>query len=230
MSALRPTRTLRVSVIALFGSLSAMLTLLPLDFPFPLVPYLRFDLAEIPVFIVFMLFGPLTGLLTSATYLGVLVPITVGEWLWPIGPLLKFFATSSQVVGMYLGYRMYRILRNGGYASFFTQLIVLGMLLRIIAMTIANYLVLAMTSSVEYVVNLVRMTTGWSQASSIDVLIIILALTAVFNALHTPLSMMPAAIIVKKIFREGSVMSYQGTWMARAIFKEDTRQIGLRKY
>jgi len=217
--------TLRISVVALFGGLSALLTVFPLDFPFPLIPYLRFDLAEIPVFVVFMLYGPLAGLLTSITYLGVLLPITMGEWLWPIGPFLKFLAVASQVVGMYLGFRAYRLVRRGGYASFFTQLTLLGMTLRIIAMTLGNYAVLTMTSQVEYVASLMRVITGWSLSSGTEVLVIVLALTAVFNALHTPLSMMPAALLVKKISSEGSVISYRGAWMVRAIGGDGSKNL-----
>jgi len=217
MSSAPVSTTLRVTVVALFGGLSALLTIFPLDFPFPLLPYLRFDLAEIPVFIVFMLYGPLAGLLTCVTYLGVLLPITMGEWLWPVGPILKFLAVGSQVAGMYLGFKMYRLIRRGGYASFFTQLTVLGMTLRILAMTLANYAVLAMTSQIEYVGSLLRVITGWSIPSGMEVLLVVLALTAVFNALHTPLSMMPAALLVKKISSEGSVISYRDAWMIRAI-------------
>lgn len=214
------SNTVRIAAVALFGGLAALLTVFPLDFPFPLIPYLRFDLAEIPIFIAFMLFGPAAGLLTCTTYLGVLLPITMGEWLWPIGPFLKFFAAASQVVGMYLGFRTYCLIKRSSYAAFFTQLMILGMVLRILVMTLANYAVLTMTSQVEFVGGLLRTITGWNFSSSLEILIVVLVFTAVFNALHTPLSMMPAALLVKKISSEGSMISYRGAWMIRAVAKD----------
>ncbi|MEM2004167.1 MAG: hypothetical protein QXI52_01715 [Nitrososphaerota archaeon] len=217
----RDNTTHKIVVVTLFGGLAALLTIFPLDFPFPLVPYLRFDAAEIPVFVAFMLFGPTAGLATCVTYLGVLLPITMGEWLWPIGPFLKFFATASQVLGMSIGFRVYRLLKRGGYAAFLIQLTTLGMILRIMVMTLANYAVLTMTAQVEFIGALLRTITGWSLSSSTEVIVIILVLTALFNALHTPLSMMPAALLVKRISREGSLICYRGAWMIRAIGKDD---------
>lgn len=221
MSITSASTTHKIAIVSLFGGLAALLTIFPLDFPFPIIPYLRFDLAEIPIFVAFMLFGPAVGLVTCVTFLGALLPITMGEWLWPIGPFLKFFATASQVAGMSLGFRIYRLLKRNGYTAFFIQLTALGMVLRIIVMTLANYAVLTMTAQVEFVGALLKTITGWSLSSSTEVLIVTLVLTALFNALHTPLSMVPAALLVKKISREGSIICYRGAWMIRAIGKDE---------
>ncbi|MEM1775671.1 MAG: hypothetical protein QW079_01920, partial [Nitrososphaerota archaeon] len=99
----RHRNTVIISVSTIFGALSAILAMLPLSFPFPLVPYLKFDIAEMPVYVAFLSFGPIPGFTSALTYWFVLNMF--GEWA-PIGPLMKFIAVASTLSGFMLGSRI----------------------------------------------------------------------------------------------------------------------------
>ena len=120
---------------AIFGALAAVLAVLPLSFPFPLIPYLRFEVAEIPVVIAFLGFGPLPGIVSALTYWGVLT--LVGEFT-PIGPAMKFLAVASMLLGLWVGFK----LSKNSYRLGLTLGFLFGSLLRVLAMTAANYVIL----------------------------------------------------------------------------------------
>jgi len=81
--------SLLVAISTVFGALSAVLAMMPLSFSFPLIPYLKFDIAEIPVVTAFLGFGPFPGFISALTYW--LILNIFGEWA-PIGPAMKFIA------------------------------------------------------------------------------------------------------------------------------------------
>ena len=58
----------QVSTMAALGSLAAVLSILNMTIPFPFVPFLKFDFAEIPDVLAFLLLGPTAGLFTTAIH------------------------------------------------------------------------------------------------------------------------------------------------------------------
>ena len=68
------------------AGLAALLALLPLSFSYPIIPYLKFDIAEIPVVLAFFLLGPEAGLISSIVYWVIL--LLVGSYT-PLGPTMK---------------------------------------------------------------------------------------------------------------------------------------------
>ena len=78
--------------ISVLAATSAIITILPLEYPFPLLQFLKFDPFGVPSALSAILYGPLNGVLCC---LVVALVITLrGD---PIGAAFKFFAEGSTV-------------------------------------------------------------------------------------------------------------------------------------
>jgi len=212
----RASRSLLAVVAAVFGGLSSAVAMLRLSFPFPLLPYLKFDLAEIPVVFSFLAFGPSSGLLTSLVYWVVLTLVTVGEWLWPIGPFMKFLAVVSTLAGVWLGSRMFANSKRCRLGSLLLRMGTLAALVRVAVMGAMNYVILAVVvpESLAFVNSLLLMTLGLSLGSELELILFIMLLTAAFNVVHIILSLVPPTLIVQKIERVGAFIRMAGgSWI-----------------
>ena len=133
------SRTTSLTGAAVFGALAAVVAfLIQLPYPDPAFPFLRLDLAEIVDVLAFLLFGPAVGLLTTLLHYVFLnfspsVPI--------FGPLLKLFAVTSMLLGMWLGYGTYtRILKKaGGRVVGYGIMVAIGAVFRAVILTPVNY-------------------------------------------------------------------------------------------
>ena len=94
MSSQIKSRTLEVVFAAIFAGMAVLLSLTNLVLTYPILPYLRFELAEIPVIVVFLVAGPFPGLMSSVIYWAILN--VVGEWI-PIGPAMKFLSLAPTI-------------------------------------------------------------------------------------------------------------------------------------
>jgi len=133
------SRTTSLTGAAVFGALAAVVAfLIQIPYPDPALPFLRLDLAEIVDVLAFLLFGPAVGLLTALLHY-VFLNFSPSLPVW--GPLLKLFAVTSMLFGMWLGYGAYsRILkRAGGRGVGFVMMVATGAVLRAVALTPINY-------------------------------------------------------------------------------------------
>ena len=211
-----------LSASAIFGALAAVMAILPLSFPFPLLPYQKFDFAELPVMVAFFIFGPGPGLVSSVVYWMVLN--FVGSFV-PIGPAAKFGAVVTMILGMWLGARIYRkVNMRTGIAGFFALTISLGMILRIIAMSVMNFIILWLLfpSFLDLASTSLNVSMGLTFSAPIDALIAALLVTALFNALHIFLSVIPSYLIVKSTASTGVLLRFQGSWINRAVNNQPT--------
>src|SRR3989441_11197325 len=100
-STLRPTTV--ISGSATFGALAALITLAAppaLQPPFPVLFYLKFDVAEVLDLSSFMIFGPSAGLLTARTHALILCSVRGRAGAGPFGPSLKFLGARMHYVGL----------------------------------------------------------------------------------------------------------------------------------
>lgn len=207
------SRTYLISVSATFGALSAILAILPLSFSFPILPYLKFDIAEFPVVIAFLLYGPIPGMLSATVYW--LVLNLVGSFV-PIGPAMKFASVVSMLLGMWIAFYLFRRL-TGRKLVVFVSAIILGTMLRIVVMSILNYIVLYFLFPyfLEFAANSLSKALGYSFSSQIEVLILTLIITAVFNALHTIFSVIPSFVVVNNLLVRGNIPKIKIPWIVR---------------
>lgn len=216
----RKSRSLTTAVAASFGGLAALLTVLPLSFPYPVIPYLKFDLAELPVVIAFLSFGPLAGGITAIAYW--LVLSLVGEFT-PIGPAMKFLAVGSMLLGIWVGSKIYR---GSTVAPLLLNLILLGGLIRIFITTIANYILLAVLfpDLLEIATGMVRAATGFTADGQLNALFLVLLFTSIFNLLHTIFSIIPSALVVMKVSARGAFHSWANqAWLVKLLYHEMRR-------
>lgn len=177
--------------------LAGILAILPLSFSYPIIPYLKFDLAEIPVFLAFLLMGPEAGFIASTVYWAVL--LIVGSYT-PLGPTMRFAATTSTLLGLWLGFRALRTPRGGLILGS-----IAGCILRVLTMSLFNYVVLIylFPDLLEFAAASVSAFLGVSFSSEISAFMMIAVFTAIFNILHVPLSIVPAYLIVRAVVNLG---------------------------
>src|SRR5437016_11615525 len=135
---LRPTAVLAGS--ATFGALASLITLAAppaLQPPFPILFYLKFDVAEVVDLSSFMIFGPTAGLLTALIHATILGTVAGGAGSGPFfGPSLKFLGVLSTYIGLFLA-------SSAGKQSLLrTSLTMtsLSLLTRVTIMNVANFL------------------------------------------------------------------------------------------
>jgi riboflavin transporter FmnP len=186
-----------IANVIVFSALAVMLTSLKAEVPFPLLPYLKFDFAEIPVMITLFLFGPVPSLVTEVIH-WIALTVTRG---WILGPLMKFLAVVPMIAGFWLGVSIYTKLRSGkthNVAILFVVGNIVGIVARVLVASIANIVVFLIVAPewlgyAGYMLGLVGIVT----TSVFEILLWALLLTGLFNTLHVPLSSFVALTILK---------------------------------
>lgn len=206
-----PLKTINIATSAAFAAIAIVTGFLPLSFPFPIIPYLRFDPAEIPVVVAFMGFGPALGLLTLIAYFIVL--LGVGEFS-PIGPVLKFIAVLGMLLGLWASSR---IAAHRGRLVFLLVGGLFAALVRVVLTTLANYAVLAVLfpEFLEFAAGTLRSTLGITETTPLGRLAVVLIFTAVFNVIHVPFSLAPSAFITGAMTRHGVFLRQYESWLGR---------------
>ena len=174
--------------IAVFGAFAVVLTTLShsLGLNFPLIPYLQFDFGEIAILLAFFIFGPVPGLV--AGFIEFLTLMVLGQNA-PIGPILKLVSILASLGGIWLGMALVSRSRSPSFARAVALGTALGVVSRVIFLTISNYYLIvffggqyALNGLVPYLAGSFKIV-GLSLTSA-DGLGLILAFTAVFNVLQ----------------------------------------------
>lgn len=192
------------------AAISAAMALLPLSFSYPPVPYLRFDLAEVPVFLALLGFGPAAGFLSATVYLFAL--LLMGQFS-PLGPLMKYAAVVSTFLGICAGARL--LGRSNGRARLVLSG-TLGAVLRIAVMTALNYLVLVVffPEFLGYAVGALSAFMGTQLDPGTVGLLLVLAHTALYNALHTVMSVALSVTVLRGVMAAGAPRPGWRPWIA----------------
>jgi len=185
------------ATVALLAALSAVMVVLKLRVPFPLLPFLTFHLSEIPVVLAFLLLGFRAGATVSvASWLA----LNLGAPFQAIvGPLMKLLAELSMLTGLYLAERMgakRESMGRGGLAgmTFMGALVRTGVMA---AATFTLYYLIFPEIYLPFAGKILSKLFGFEMGPGLTAALIIVALTSVFNLLHAPLSILPAAAIHK---------------------------------
>jgi riboflavin transporter FmnP len=211
--------TFEVVFAALCASLAIFMTLYKVVFAFPILPYLKFELAEIPVVIAFLVAGPFSGLLSSVIYWIILT--LVGEWT-PIGPAMKFLAVAPTILGLWAGFALSRRLRKNPSIAFSMSMgILLAMVSRVVVTSLMNLLVLwwLFPFFLDIAAKHLGATVGFQADSPSAVLTVTLFFTAFFNILHLFLSVIPSYYLVDKVITRVKPVGVRRAWIQR-IFLE----------
>jgi len=184
-----------IAVTAIFSAMAVAITMTKLTIPFPPLPYLKFDFSEVPVTVALLLMGPVYGFLSSVIYWLVLT-MRAGDFL---GPAMKFAAVASMIVGFWAASVVYRrVVRRKSITSMMVFGFLLGSLFRAIVMSVFNYLVLLYIAPyyVDFIAPILA-SIGLPAETTMDVVIWSLLLTAVYNVVHSAISVFPAYLLTK---------------------------------
>jgi len=212
----RRGRTLQIAGSAVFGALAWFLAVpLFLRIPFFPLTYLTFDFAEIPVMFAFLVFGPAAGAISSFVLWGTLSFVgSTGIF----GATMKFVAVASSALGLWLGITLsQRIPRRTGLRGALLSGLGLALLLRVAAMTAANYvaLVIVFPEFLGFAASLVTNTGLTGGPSPMASLLAILLFTGIYNVTHVFLSLLPSFFLSTVPSAASAFRSMGEPWIAR---------------
>ena len=180
--------SLSLGGIAVFGALAVVLTTISqgLGLNFPVIPYLQFDFGEIAILLAFFIFGPIPA--TVSAFIEFLTLMVIGQNV-PIGPILKLISILASLGGIWVGMALVSRSRSPSFAKAAALATVLGLVSRIVFLTVANYYLIVFFGGEYALSGLVPYLAGPFKAVGIDLssangLTLILLFTAVFNTLQ----------------------------------------------
>lgn len=137
----------KISLTGILSALSLVLVLL-IHFPiFPAVPFLEYDPADIPIFIISAFFGMGYGLSMTAV-VSIVQGITVSASSGIIGIIMHFLATGAFVVAQCL---VLKLLSKKGHKNFSHLISILaGALTMTLVMALLNILITPLYMNVSY--------------------------------------------------------------------------------
>jgi len=141
------TKTL--ATIATFTALTMVLNLSPIKFPAPYMPFLKYQIWEIPIVAAFLLFGSVIGITIAIMNTAVLLVVYPGDL--PTGPFYNLVAIISMLLGMMV-IKIF-IKRNPTQhkePTLITAYTVLGIVFRVFTMTVVNWVFLRFPPPVGY--------------------------------------------------------------------------------
>ena len=196
------SRTVLAAGSAVFGALAAATTwLVQIPYPVPGFEFLRLDAAEVIDATAFLIFGPEVGFLTALVHWLTLNFLPTALPIY--GPLLKFLAVTTMLLGMFIGNWAYNHLFAGrvGLNARFAFMGTLGLTSRVLLLTPVNYLVLLYVFNAPNTANVVN-----------PYLIGI----GVFNAIHAIISMVVPFIVTSALFRASPELKLKA-WITRPL-------------
>jgi riboflavin transporter FmnP len=215
--------TVTLAGAAVFSALAALLTLSRAAIPFPLIPYLQIDFAELPIYISFFLFGPVAAIITELVH-WLFLNITGSDV--PLGPAVKLFAVLSTLCGFWAGSSIYSRLAGGRERPAIALSLMFGggMLLRVVAMTIVNYIILLYVGPVIFGLNYMAFaritlvqTTGWQFSGDAILLFWVLVFTALYNVINLLAAAIPAGLVVSPLTNSFRHITSLETWLMRNV-------------
>jgi riboflavin transporter FmnP len=180
---------------SVFSALAIVLNFMNTEVPFPLLPYLKFDLAEIPVMVLLFLMGPWPSLL--AEVIGwIALSIARG---WVLGPAMKLLAVIPTILGYWIGVKASaRFFGKQKVGAAFAFGSVAGAVSRIAVTSVMNIIVLLLIAPdfLKFAGTMLGVI-GLVVSSTSGVLLWTLLLTAVFNGLQVLISAIPALAVIR---------------------------------
>ena len=182
-------KTRALTLIIIFTALAAVLNIYGPKMPYPLYPFLWFQLWEIPILTAFLMIGPRSGIIVASINTVLLLIFFPGGL--PAGPLYNFAAIMAMFTGIYLPYLIAkRGCKNENFGTylrkhlvvFSVSAVILGATLRVLLLTPINYFTL-------------QQTYPFGFSMPVEAVLVFLPLGAIFNAI-VALYTIPIAIII----------------------------------
>lgn len=193
--------TTKISLCAVFSSVAAAISILRIEIPFPILTWLKIDFAEIPDMMAFFIGGLYVGIITSLIHM---IILNLTSEFPIIGPLAKFLAVISMMIGISIANRLktknYTINNAVENTSFHIYHAVFALITRVIVMTGYNIVIfiLILPDLLNYLPAILKPYFGLEFTVSVS-LFITLIITGLYNVMHAVLSIYFSKKIVDKI-------------------------------
>jgi len=208
---------------AVFGGLAALSTVVvPANIQpfFPILPFLRFDPAELFSVLAFLIFGPVAALIAATSHW---IFLTATSTAGPLGPAAKFASVLSTLFGLWLGGRVYqRIGAKISRMSFALGLMLaFAVLARVGVMFIVNYFIFTYVGPVFFGFDYLgfgqralQLTLGVEYTGP-WLLIAMLLYTSIFNGLHAAFSVIIPYMIFTPLSLKVPEIASGHPWISR---------------
>jgi len=217
-------RSVSFTGAAVMGALAALSTLMVparIQPSFPILPFLKFDPAELFSVLAFLIFGPIPAVITATVHWLFLTATGVDT---PLGPAVKFVSVLSTLFGLWLGSLVYRW---SGIKQYRNSVVLLFMLTfaivaRVLILLAVNYFVFTYIGPVIFGIDYL----GFSQMTLQDtlhmqfagppqVLTAMLLFTSAFNALHAVFSVAVPFVVMTPLSTKVPQLSSGHSWISR---------------
>jgi len=177
-----------IANISILTALSAVLMLIGVEYSFVYLPYLKFDVAEIPVYMISIMFG------ISPTIISVIIITLIVAIRNPLGALFKFLALFINGLTIAILIKIFKSMleKSQSFKKSLTYLWIIGgisIIIRSVALTIANYYLIAVFwGPLDQISSLYGYTVG-----------LLLLLTFVFNIIQGFINVAGAILVTAKL-------------------------------
>jgi riboflavin transporter FmnP len=219
-------RSVSLAGAAVFGSLAALSTVVipaRIQPVFPIMPFLRFDPAEVFSVLAFLIFGP-TSAVIAATVHWIFLNLTSTGSTGPLGPAVKFASVLSTLLGLWLGSMVYQhvIGTSRRMAAALGTMLSSAITGRIGLLLIVNYFVFTYIGPVIFNIQYIELsqktlqtTLGLQFASLSAVVMAMLLYTSIFNGLHAAFSVIVPYIIFTPLSLKIPEIASGHPWISR---------------
>jgi riboflavin transporter FmnP len=217
-------RSVSLTGAAVLGSFTAVTTVVSAGIQpvFPILPFLKFDPAEVFTVLAFLVFGPIPALITATVH-WIFLTATAGT---PLGPAVKYAAVLSTLMGLWLGSTVYRRF-SGRYHQLSVALaliLVLAALTRVAVLLVVNYFVFTYIGPVifgfqylQFGQQTLQNTLGLQFGGTWDVLMAMLFYTSIYNALHAVFSVVVPFVVFTPLSLKVPEIASGHPWISRFI-------------
>jgi riboflavin transporter FmnP len=205
------------------GALAALTTvILParIQPSFPILPFLKFDPAELFSVLAFFIFGPIPALVTATVHWMFLTATGTDT---PLGPAVKFASVLSTLLGLWLGSMIYRRLAvKHNHVSFaLGTMLALAILARVLILVVINYFVFTYVGPVIFGINYLGFSQQTLQgtlhmqfAGPWQILTAMLLFTSVFNVLHAVFSVVVPYAVFTSLYSKVPQIASGHPWIS----------------
>jgi riboflavin transporter FmnP len=215
-------RSVALTGSAVMGALAALSTvILPAQIQpaFLVLPFLRFDPAELFSVLAFLIFGPIAAIVTATVHWLFLTVTGTGE---PLGPAAKFAAVLSTLFGLWLGSLACQRLMHNRMSFALGLMLAFATLTRVLILLVVNFFIFTYIGPVIFGINylgfsqtVLQDTLHMQFAGPSQVLLAILLFTSVFNALHAVFSVALPYLVVTPLSSMVPQLASEHPWISR---------------
>jgi len=219
-------RSVSLTGAAVFGSLAALSTVIipaRIQPAFPIMPFLRFDPAEVFSVLAFLIFGPISAII-AATVHWIFLSLTSTGSTGPLGPAVKFASVLSTLLGLWLGSIVYqRVIGSHRHMSAaLSTMLSFAVATRIGLLLVVNYFVFTYIGPVifniqyiEFSQRTLQATLGLQFVSPSAVVMAMLLYTSIFNGLHAAFSVVVPYLIFTPLSLKIPEIASGHPWISR---------------